>query len=225
MAKATIAPSCSATASQPTHQAARWRKGTIDAQLTLGWSHCGRADGTENRQSIRHVESASAVFMIQGGSRPAASGSAHTSEIPSDVAKVRPLLLQDHANAVTDAGTPSMATPRVLAFLREQLRTGCGQEVGYLALSLGPHREDLLVSRRLGAEDGRVESHLVGAGEDLADLVERLLHPLDRAAEPRVGGEDEVAQCLGQGPLVLYVRVHQVRRRAGHRLLPRGLHS
>ena len=66
----------------------------------------------------------------------APSGSTHPSEIPSDVAQVRPLLLQDHANAVTDAGTPVTAAPRVLAFLREQVRRGRGQEVGHQLLAL-----------------------------------------------------------------------------------------
>src|SRR6478609_11441912 len=111
-------------------------------------------------------------------------GSTQTSEIPSDVAQVRPLLLQDHAEAVTDAGMPVTAAPRVLAFLREQLRRGRGQEVGHHPLSLGAHREDLLVGRLVRAEDRHVEAHLGGTGEDLADLVERLRLPHDPAAQP-----------------------------------------
>src|SRR5829696_9850654 len=113
----------------------------------------------------------------------APSGSTHAREISSDVAQVSPLLFEDHANAVTDAGTP-VAAPRVLAFLREQLVRGRGQEVGYQPLALGTHREDLFVEWRVHAEDRHVETHLVGPGEDLADLVERLLHPQDSAVEP-----------------------------------------
>src|SRR3954453_15122675 len=128
----------------------------------------------------------------------APSGSTHTSEIPSDVAQVRPLLLQDHANAVTDARMPVTAAPRVLAFLREQLRGGRGQEVVPQPLPLGTHREDLLVHRRVHAEDRHVEAHLAGTGEDLADLVERLLD-LDAPAGPGGGGGQEGGEGGGGG--------------------------
>src|SRR3954470_14571580 len=90
----------------------------------------------------------------------APSGSTHTSEIPSDVAQVRPLLLKDHANAVTNARMPVTAAPRVLAFLREQLRCGRVKEVRHEPLSLGTHREDLLVAGRVDPEDRHVEAHL-----------------------------------------------------------------
>src|SRR4051794_452361 len=107
----------------------------------------------------------------------APSGSTHTSEIPSDVAQVRPLLLQDHANAVTDARMPVTAAPRVLAFLREQLRGGRGQEVGHQPLPLGTHREDLLVHRRGHPEERQVENQPPRTREELAALLARPLHP------------------------------------------------
>ena len=138
---------------------------------------------------------------------PAPSGSTQPGEIASEVAQVRPLLLQDHAKAVADAGRPVRA-PRVRAFLREQPAVAVGQEVGHQLLSLGAHREDLVVPRRVGAEDRHVEAQFAGTGEDLADLVEGLRHPQDPAAEPRVGRQDEVPQGLGQGPLVLDVGIH-----------------
>ena len=142
----------------------------------------------------------------------APSGSTQSSEIPSDVAQVCPLLLQDYANAVTDGRAPvTAASPRVLAFLGEQLRGGRGQEVGHEPLSVTTHREDLLVGRRVHPEDRHVEAHLGGTGEDLTDVVERLLHPQDPAAEPGVCRQDEVPQGLGQGPFVLDVGVDQVR--------------
>src|SRR5215469_182953 len=69
------------------------------------------------------TQAASAAYVVQGTSSrhertplQAPSGLAHTSQIPSDVSQVRPLLLQDHANAVTDRGMPVTAAPRVLAF-------------------------------------------------------------------------------------------------------------
>ena len=38
-------------------------------------------------------------------------------EVPPDVAQVRPLLLEDHADAVPDGGMPVVAAPRVVALL------------------------------------------------------------------------------------------------------------
>ena len=49
--------------------------------------------------------------------------SAEQGKVPSDVAKVRPLLFQDHSYAVTDGGMPVVPTPGVVALLGEQLRS------------------------------------------------------------------------------------------------------
>ena len=54
------------------------------------------------------------------------AASTHTSEIPSDVAQVRPLLLEDHTHAVTDGGVPVPAAPGVVALLGEQLARVAG---------------------------------------------------------------------------------------------------
>jgi pimeloyl-ACP methyl ester carboxylesterase len=93
-----------------------------------------------------------------------------------------------------------------------------------MALHAMPGPRAVRQLRSLGRERTS-RAHLAGTGEDLADLVERLRHAQDPAAEPGVGRQDEVPQRLGQGPLVLDVGVHQIRRRARHCHLPRGRHS
>ena len=47
-------------------------------------------------------------------------------EVSLGIPQVRPLLLQDHAHAITDRGMPVPAAPWVVAHLGEQLRRGVG---------------------------------------------------------------------------------------------------
>ena len=69
-------------------------------------------------------------------------------EVPPDVPQVCPLLLQDHAHAVTDGWMPVPAAPRVVALLGEQLRRGSGQEVGHHLLPFGSRRKDVVERRQ-----------------------------------------------------------------------------
>lgn len=70
--------------------------------------------------------------------------------------------------AVTDSGMPVTAAPRVLAFFREQLRSGRGQEVGHQVLSSGSNREDLIVG------DGRDDSSNAAPASGAADSIRRV---------------------------------------------------
>jgi len=88
-----------------------------------------------------------------------------------------------------------------------------------------PQREHL-VQRRPGGPlpgDGRIVGHLVVRQ---VERIPRRRLAQDRAADPRVGGEDEVAQRLDEGPLVGDPLVQQVRVHAArpvHGLLPQPL--
>jgi hypothetical protein len=97
-------------------------------------------------------------------------------EIAYGVAEVLPLLLQDHVQA-GQGGFRMLRSPGVRPWHGQLLGTDGGQEVAYGRLVLGAHLEHLGVGRRLGGEDGQVETILGRFRSGQADGVKGLILP------------------------------------------------
>ena len=101
----------------------------VPGHVSAVYEAAGLHDVTEWDVGVKLVTSSPAEFW-ETMSEHVSIRSPQDGEVLPDVAQVRPLLLQDHAHAVTKSEMPVSAAPRVVALLGEQLRRGRSQEVG-----------------------------------------------------------------------------------------------
>jgi hypothetical protein len=151
-------------------------------------------------------------------------------QVPFGVEAVLPFLVQDDEQAVTDREAPGRRPARSVDRFGAGVERRVGQAVDELAHGGHPiaaQREDRL-ERGAG---GAVPGHPGGVPHLVPRQVQRI--PRRRVAEhgppdPRVGGERQVAQRLGERPLAVDRLVQQFRRQAagpGDGLVPEPLHG